>query len=86
MNAVILPNVKVGNGVMILAGSVVSKDIPDYAVVGGVPATIIKMKYDAETIDKLKKIAWWEWDAIKVEENVSDFYEPIQEFINKWFR
>jgi virginiamycin A acetyltransferase len=85
MNAIILPNVKVGNGVTILAGSVVSKDIPDYAIVGGVPAAILKMKYDSVTIDKLKQIAWWDWDSKKVEENVSDFYKPIDEFINKWF-
>ena len=84
MNAIILPNVKIGNGVTVLAGSVVSKDIPDYSIVGGIPAGIIKMKYDTVTIDKLKRIAWWDWDDRKVEENVSDFYEPIQNFINKW--
>jgi len=84
MNAIILPNVKIGNGVTILAGSVVSKDIPDYSIVGGVPAVTIKMKYDTNTIDKLKQIAWWDWDIRKVEENVSDFYEPIQVFIDKW--
>ena len=84
MNAIILPNVKIGNGVTVLAASVVSKDIPDYSIVGGIPAGIIKMKYDTVTIDKLKRIAWWDWDDRKVEENVSDFYEPIQNFINKW--
>lgn len=84
MNAIILPNVKIGNGVTILAGSVVSKDIPDYAIVGGVPGVVIKMKYDTDTINKLKQISWWDWDAAKVEENVGDFYQPIDQFINKW--
>ena len=84
MNAIILPNVKIGNGVTILAGSVVSKDVPDYAIVGGMPAVIVKMKYDTVTIEKLKKIAWWDWDASKLEKNVSDFYEPMEFFINKW--
>lgn len=84
MNAIILPNVKIGNGVTILAGSVVSKDVPDYAIVGGMPAVIVKMKYDTATINKLIEIAWWDWDASKLEKNVSDFYEPMEFFINKW--
>jgi virginiamycin A acetyltransferase len=84
MNVIILPNVKVGNGATILAGSVVSKDVPDYTVVGGIPGTVIKMKYNSEIVNKLQQIAWWNWEPKKVEENVEDFYLPIQEFINKW--
>ncbi|GAA3779713.1 CatB-related O-acetyltransferase [Flavobacterium ginsengiterrae] len=84
MNVTILPNVKIGDGVTILAGAVITKDVPDYAIVGGVPGTIIKMKYDPETITKMKKIAWWNWSGDKVEENVSDFYLPIENFIAKW--
>jgi virginiamycin A acetyltransferase len=84
MCAVILPNVKIGNGVTVMAGAVVSHDIPDYAVVGGVPATIIKMKYNPETIKDLINIAWWNWEHQKVEENVGDFYLSIEEFIKKW--
>ncbi len=85
MNAVILPNVKIGNGATILAGTVVTKDVPDYAIVGGIPGEIIKMKYDLETISKMKKIEWWNWNPQKVEENAGDFYIPIQDFIVKWF-
>jgi virginiamycin A acetyltransferase len=84
MNATILPNVKIGNGVTIMAGSVVSNDVPDYAVAGGVPAVVVKMKYNPEIIEALKKIAWWDWEKKKVEENAGDFYIPIQEFIKKW--
>ncbi|WP_305070303.1 CatB-related O-acetyltransferase [Flavobacterium sp. ENC] len=86
MNAIILPNVKIGDGVTILAGSVVTKDVPDYAVVGGIPAAIVKMKYDLDTIDKMKKIQWWNWPPEKVEENVGDFYSPIHDFIAKWLK
>lgn len=86
MNVIILPNVKIGDGVTILAGTVVTKDIPDYAVVGGIPGAIVKMKYDLDTIDKMKKIQWWNWSPDKVEENVGDFYIPIHDFIIKWLK
>ncbi|HEX7869292.1 MAG TPA: hypothetical protein VF455_04185, partial [Chryseobacterium sp.] len=84
MNAVILPNVTIGNGVTIMAGTVVTKDVPDYAIVGGIPGEIVKMKYDLDTILKMKQIEWWNWNPEKVEENVGDFYIPIQDFITKW--
>lgn len=84
MNAVILPNVTIGNGVTIMAGAVVTKDVPDYAIVGGIPGEIVKMKYDLDTILKMKQIEWWNWNPEKVEENVGDFYIPIQDFITKW--
>ena len=44
MNTIILPGVHIGNGVIIGAGAVITKDVPDYAVVGGVPAKIIKYR------------------------------------------
>ena len=59
--AVILSGVKIGNGVVIGARSVVSKDIPDYAIVVGNPATIIKYRFDTVTIEKLQQISWWNW-------------------------
>lgn len=84
MNAVILPNVTIGNGVTIMAGAVVAKDVPDYAIVGGIPGEIVKMKYDLDTISKMMEIEWWNWSPEKVEENVGDFYIPIHDFITKW--
>ncbi len=84
LNATILPGVKIGNGVTIAAGSVVSSDIPDYSVVGGVPAKIIKMKHSDEIIRKLKKIAWWEWPEEIIEQRIGDFYSPVDKFITKY--
>jgi len=83
MNATILPGVKIGNGVTILAGAVVSDDIPDYAIVGGVPARIIKFKHSLEIIEELNKISWWNWSEEKIKLNVNDFYLPIDSFIKK---
>lgn len=84
MNSIILPGVTVGDGVTIMAGSIVTKNVPDYALVGGVPATIVKMKHAQNIILSLKKIAWWYWENQKVEENWKDFYLPTESFIKKW--
>ncbi|WP_343695561.1 CatB-related O-acetyltransferase [Flavobacterium sp.] len=83
MNVTILPNVKIGNGVTILAGAVVTDDIPDYAIAGGVPAKIIKYKHDKEIINTFNKISWWDWSDEKVKLNINDFYLPITDFIKK---
>lgn len=83
MNATVLPNVKIGNGVTILAGAVVSDDIPDYAVAGGVPAKVIKFKHNQEIIDALNKISWWDWSEEKMKLNINDFYLSIENFIKK---
>ncbi|MDR6762544.1 virginiamycin A acetyltransferase [Flavobacterium sp. 2755] len=83
MNATILPGVKIGNGVTIMSGAVVSNDIPDYAIAAGVPAKIIKYKHNPEIIDALNKISWWDWSDEKVKQTVNDFYLSIEEFIKK---
>lgn len=84
MNAVILPGVKIGNGAVVAAGSVVTKDVPDYAMVAGVPAKIIKMKYSDEVIKKLLNIAWWDWTEEEINKNKKDFYLSIDDFLNKY--
>jgi len=81
----ILPNVTIGNGVTILAGAIVSDDIPDYAIAGGVPAKVISFKHDAIVIQKLNAIAWWNWENKKIKSSVNDFYLPVSDFINKHF-
>jgi virginiamycin A acetyltransferase len=68
--ATIMPGVKVGNGVIIASKSVVTKDVPDYAIVGGNPSTVIRMRFDDETIARLQKIAWWDWSPHKITANL----------------
>lgn len=79
----ILPGVTIGNGVTILAGAVVTEDVSDYTIVGGIPAKIINFKHEHDVIAKLNTIAWWNWEDKKIKESLNDFYLPIEEFINK---
>ncbi|WP_374951640.1 CatB-related O-acetyltransferase [Mucilaginibacter sp.] len=67
---IIMPGVKIGNGAVIAAKSVVTKDVPDYAIVGGNPARLIRTRYDDEQIIRLNEIAWWDWDAEKITKNL----------------
>lgn len=61
MNAIILPGARIGNGVIVGAGSVVSGVVPDYAIVAGNRAQVIKKRFDEATITRLNAIAWWNW-------------------------
>ncbi|MDU1891704.1 MAG: CatB-related O-acetyltransferase [Dysgonomonas sp.] len=81
--AYILPGVTIGNGVTIASNAVVTKDIPDYALAGGIPARIISMKHDKKTIETLNHIKWWEWDDTTIKERVEDFFD-IDLFIEKY--
>lgn len=58
-NVVIKKGIVVGDGAIVAAGSVVVKDVPPYAIVGGVPAKVIKYRFDRELIDKLLELKWW---------------------------
>lgn len=82
-NATIIAGVKIGNGVIIGAGAVVTKDIPDYAIAVGVPAKVIRYRYNPEQIAKMNEIAWWNWSDEKIKENQMDFYLEIDKFIEK---
>lgn len=59
-NVNILPGVSIGHGAVIGAGSVVTKDVPPYAVVAGVPATIKKLRHPEKTIERLLRTSWWD--------------------------
>ncbi len=64
--AVFMPGVRVGNGAIIASHAVVSADIPDYAIVAGNPARVVKMRHDHDTVERLLAIGWWNWPAEKV--------------------
>ena len=59
--AKVMPGATIGNGVIVGAGAVVVGDIPDYAIIGGNPAKVIRIRFDAGTIAALNDLAWWDW-------------------------
>ena len=76
----ILGGVKIGDGAIIAAGAVVTQDVPDYAIVGGVPAKVIRYRFEPEQIEKLKKIQWWKKDEQWLKENAA-LFQNIDTFI-----
>lgn len=84
-NVIVTNGANIGNGVIAGAGAVITKDVPDYAVVVGVPARIIRYRYTPEQIEKLNKIAWWDWPDEVIRERYDDFYLDIEEFLEKYY-
>ena len=89
INAIILGGIKVGNGSVIGAGAVVTKDVPPYAIVGGVPAKIIRYRFSPEIIEKLESAKWWDLPEDKLKSllpffqaehfDIDDFLQKIKE-------
>lgn len=72
-HALILGGVTIGDGAVVAAGAVVTKDVPPYAVVGGVPAKVIKYRFSQDIIHKLQEMQWWDWSEEKLKDNLELF-------------
>jgi len=80
----VLSGVKIGNGAVIGASSIVVQDVPDYAIVFGNPARILRYRFEQETIQALLDIAWWNWTDEKIAEYLPLMLnKDIRTFIRK---
>jgi phosphonate metabolism protein (transferase hexapeptide repeat family) len=71
--AVILPGVRIGNGAAVGAGAVVSRDVPPYSIVAGVPAKVLRHRFSREIQEALMRIRWWDWPHEQLVRALPDF-------------
>ena len=82
-NVTILDGVRIGNGAIIGAGAVVTKDIPPYAIAVGVPARVVKYRFEKDQIEKLQKVGWWNFEEAKLRDIERCFFD-LNIFIEKY--
>jgi phosphonate metabolism protein (transferase hexapeptide repeat family) len=83
--AVILPGIHIGNGAVVGANSVVTRDVPTYAIVAGAPAKTIRSRFSDDVAARLAEMAWWDWPLDKLFHAIPDMQKlEIEEFIEKW--
>ncbi|SLN61133.1 Virginiamycin A acetyltransferase [Roseivivax jejudonensis] len=72
-NAVIRPEITVGDGAVVAAGAVVTKDVAPYEIVGGVPARPLRRRYPAKVAERMQALAWWDWDHDTLRARLPEF-------------
>ncbi len=81
--AIILSGVSIGDGAIIGAGSVVTKDVKPYAIVAGNPARLIRYRFNKSTIKAMSKLKWWDWDLDQIKKNLLLLTDSnIENFLN----
>jgi len=81
--ALILAGVKIGDGAIIAARSLVNTDVPPFTIVGGMPARVIRKRFDDRVIELLQEIKWWDWDIKEIKENLPALCDGDYEALKK---
>ncbi|WP_134680573.1 chloramphenicol acetyltransferase [Paracoccus ravus] len=83
--AIVKPEVTIGNGAIVAAGAVVTRDVPDWMIVAGCPARVLRPRFPAQIGERLTRLAWWDWDHDRLREALSDFRAlPVARFLDRY--
>ncbi len=82
-NACVMPGVSIGNGAVVGAGAVVTRDVEPYSVVAGVPARKISMRFPESVAEKIEGTRWWDWDYDTIKDRLQDFRD-MDRFMKKY--
>lgn len=84
--ATIMSGARLRNGCIVGAGAVVRAEVPPYAIVAGVPARVLRYRFDEDIRSKLLDIAWWNWPDEVIRQRLDDFYLPPETFVTQYWR
>jgi phosphonate metabolism protein (transferase hexapeptide repeat family) len=83
--AVVMPGVTIGNGAVIGANAVVTRNVGAYEIVAGMPSRRLRLRFPAEIVERLERLAWWDWPVERLFEAIPDMQTlPITEFLDRW--
>lgn len=83
--AIVLAGRSIGTGAVVAGGAVVTKDVPDYTIVAGNPARVIRRRFPEESAERLKALAWWDWEHAALRTALDDFRAlSVEAFLEKY--
>lgn len=84
-DVMIFSGVNIGNGAVVAARSVVTRDIPPYAIAAGIPAKVINYRFSSDIIDKMLSLKWWDWEEDKIKQTIPLLSSSkIEEFLKRY--